>query len=172
MQRVIVGFFLIVVVILCFQPSFAEDVSGRVSVTDKEIIERLTRLEEGQKALNQRIDDVSQRIDDVNTSLSSRIDDVSQRIDAVNTSLSSRIDDVGTHLTKRIDDLQGTMHWGFGILFAMILGLFGYIVWDRRTALQPVLEKTRNLENLLDALREYARSEPRLAEILRSFGLF
>ena len=135
MQRRIVGLSVLIIGILCFRSSFAEDVPGRVSITDKEIIERLTRLEtrleQGQKRLNQRIDDIN----------------------------------------KRIDDLQATMHWGFGILFAMILGLFGYIVWDRRTALQPVMERTRKLEKLLDALREYARSEPKLAEILRSFGL-
>ncbi len=36
------------------------------SLTDKEIIERLTRLEEGQKGLNKRFDDVNKRFDDVN----------------------------------------------------------------------------------------------------------
>ena len=34
-----------------------------VSLTDKEIIERLTRLEEGQKAINQRLEEMNKRID-------------------------------------------------------------------------------------------------------------
>ena len=114
----------------------AEYRSGRLSVTDREIIERLTRIEErveqGQKAL-------SQRIEDVNNSLGKRIDDLNSK---------------------------------FYILFAMIIALFGYIVWDRRTALHPLIEKTRVSEKLLDALKEYAREEPKLAEVLRSFGLF
>jgi len=42
-------------------------------ITDREIIERLTRLEEGQKALNQRFDDLK---DDMNR----RFDDVNRRI--------------------------------------------------------------------------------------------
>ena len=33
------------------------------SLTDKEIIERLTRLEEGQKAINQRLEEMNKRID-------------------------------------------------------------------------------------------------------------
>ncbi len=114
----------------------------RLSVTDKEIVERLTRLEEGQKALNQRIDDVNKRIDDVN---------------------------------KRIDDLQSIMLWGFGILFAMIIALFGYIVWDRKTALSSVVKETKTIIEkfnlLVEALKAYSRKEPKLAEVFRSFGL-
>ena len=34
-----------------------------VSLTDKEIIERLTRLEEGQRAINQRLEEMNKRID-------------------------------------------------------------------------------------------------------------
>ena len=131
MRRLIVGSFIVIISIICFRPSFAEEIPGRVSVTDKEIIERLTgleirlvRLEEGQKALNQRV-----------------------------------------------GDLHNTVHWWLGILSAMIIALFGYTVWDRRTALHPVMERTSRAEKLLDALREYSRSEPKLAETLRSFGL-
>ena len=126
MQKSIVGSFVFIIIIgvICFRPSFAEDVSGRLSITDREIIERLTRLEEGQKALNQRVDDIN------------------------------------VSLSRRMDDLQNLMLWGFGVLFAMIIALFGYIIWDRRTALRPVMERTRNIERLLDALREYSRKEP------------
>ena len=49
-------------------------------ITDKEIIERLTRLEEGQKALNQRLDDLR---DDMNSrfgGVNSRFDDMNSRI--------------------------------------------------------------------------------------------
>ena len=112
------------------------DQPGRISVTDKEIIERLTRLEEGQKALNQRIDDVN------------------------------------TGLGKRIDDLRGLI-W---VMLTAMFALFGFVIWDRKTALSPVIKKTRELEEkeilVLKALKEYARKEPKLAEILESFGLF
>ena len=48
---------LIILLSFAFQPpSFAAEVAPRIS--DREIVERLTRLEEGQKALHKRIDDL------------------------------------------------------------------------------------------------------------------
>ncbi|MEA3445579.1 MAG: hypothetical protein U9R19_12735 [Bacteroidota bacterium] len=38
-----------------------------------------------------------------------------------------------------------TSYWGFGILITLMLFLFGYIVWDRKTTLSPVQNKTINL---------------------------
>ena len=63
-------------------------------------------------------------------------------------------------LSRRMDDLQATMPWWLGILSPVIAGLFGCIVWDRRSALHPVLQKTTRLEKLLDAHSEYSRSDP------------
>lgn len=48
---------LIILLSFAFQPpSFAAEVAPRIS--DREIVERLARLEEGQKALHKRIDDL------------------------------------------------------------------------------------------------------------------
>jgi len=56
-----------------------------------------------------------------------------------------------------------------------MFALFGFVVWDRKTALSPVIRKTRELEEsdalVLKALKDYARKEPKLAEILKSLGL-
>lgn len=53
--------------------------------------------------------------------------------------------------------------------------MLGYMIWDRRTALKPALLKdedaTDKTRNLVAALREYARSHPDLAEILKTYGL-
>jgi len=40
-----------------------------VSLENRDIIEKLVRLKEGQKGLHKRIDDVSRRIDDLRTEL-------------------------------------------------------------------------------------------------------
>ena len=161
-------------------------------ITDREIVEKLTRLEAGQAALNQRIDDVNRRIDDVNR----RIDDLdkkfSQRIDDLDKKLNQRIDDVN----RRIDDLTNTVNNLFvltitlsGIMATMIAGLFGYIIWDRRTMMKPIQEKVEQLEKdfnreldlhhdhgslpvrLIKALRELAKTDEKLATVLRSFSL-
>ena len=47
-------------------PVMAAAVEKAPRITDREIVERLTRLEEGQKALNERISDLNKRFDDFN----------------------------------------------------------------------------------------------------------
>ncbi len=97
--------------------------------------DRLIRLEEGLKAVNQRIDS----------------------------------------LDKRIDGLQGLMYVVIGAVIAQTIGIVGFVLWDRRTALAPAIRKNKELEEKEEkvekALREYAKKEPRLAEILREVGL-
>ena len=55
------------------------EVSPRIS--DREIVERLTRLEEGQRALNKRIDEVNKSIEEVNKRIKSRVEDLNWRIE-------------------------------------------------------------------------------------------
>jgi hypothetical protein len=53
--------------------------------------------------------------------------------------------------------------------------LIGFVIWDRRTALAPAIQKNRELENRGDrlerALKEFASKEPRLEEALKHAGL-
>jgi hypothetical protein len=76
---------------------------------------------------------------------------------------------------KQIDDLKTLFFWGFSIIITLIIFMLGYMIWDRRTALKPALLKaedaTDKTRNLTAALREYARSHPDLAEILKTYGL-
>ena len=138
--------------------TFAIKVAPRI--TDREIVEKLSKLEAGQAALNQRIDDLDKK-------LNQRIDDVNRRIDDLFT------------LTLSLSAIMATL----------IAGLFGYIVWDRRTMMKPIQEKVEQLEKdfnreldlhhehgslparLIKALRELARTDEKLAAVLRSFSL-
>ena len=123
---------LTVVLIVSFTAvnAFAKNVSFTQEDRD-----RLIRVEEGLKAVNQRIDDTN----------------------------------------KRIDELRDFMLWSFGILFAGMMTLIGFVLWDRRTALAPAIRKNKELEEreerLEKALREYAKKEPGLAEVLKNLGL-
>jgi len=95
--------------------------SQEITITSREIVERLTRLEEGQKDMN-----------------------------------------------RRIDDLRQTTLWGFGVTFSGLFILMGFVVWDRRTAISPVMRRTEQIEAVL---REYAAKSPELAEALRKARL-
>ena len=141
-------------------PSSAFAIKVAPRITDREVVEKLARLEAGQAALNQRFDDLDKK-------LNQRIDDVNRRIDDLFT------------LTLSLTAIMATL----------IAGLFGYIVWDRRTMMKPIQEKVEQLEKdfnreldlhhehgslparLIKALRELARTDEKLAAVLRSFSL-
>ncbi|MBI3601100.1 MAG: heme exporter protein CcmD [Nitrospinae bacterium] len=140
--------------------SNATAIEAAPKISDREIIEKLTRLEtqlvEGMNGLNKRIDDVNKRFDDVN-----------KRID--------EIKDGQKTLEGRIDTLIYAVWGSFAALMGCLVALIGFVIWDRRTALSPAIRKNKELEERDDkiekALKEYAYKEPRLAEILRNVGI-
>ncbi|MFN3814237.1 MAG: hypothetical protein ACK4SM_06415 [Aquificaceae bacterium] len=46
-------------------------------------------------------------------------------------------------LQKHIDDLRTLILWDFGVLFGDMGILTGLVMWDRRSAISPVVKKTR-----------------------------
>ncbi|WP_045222604.1 hypothetical protein [Desulfonatronum thioautotrophicum] len=139
-------------------PTQAVEVAPRI--TDREIVERLTRLEEGQKNLDKRLSDMQ----------------------AFNEQRFTSID-------QRFTDMHNTMLALFGSLIAMIIALFGYIAWDRRTMFKPLIARLERIERDLERdlelghnqgsrltrlvvmLREMAKTDPKIAEALRSCSL-
>jgi len=51
----------------------------------------------------------------------------------------------------------------------------GYIIWDRRTALKPALDRAEAADyrslTITRALRDYAKEHPDLADFLKIHGL-
>ena len=43
---------------------------------------------------------------------------------------------------KQIDDIKILFYWGFGILITLFIFMLGYMIWDRRTAMQPALAQS------------------------------
>ena len=76
---------------------------------------------------------------------------------------------------RQLDDIKTLFYWGFGILITLFIFMLGYMIWDRRTALQPALDKAADADakstNLIRALREYSKKHADLAEILRTHGI-
>ena len=82
-------------------------------------------------------------------------------------SVDNRIDDIN----NRIGDMMGLMH----VIIAGMIALIGFILWDRRSAIAPVVRQAKELERdkavVWEVLREYAKKEPRFAEVLRIAGV-
>ena len=100
--------------------------------------------------------------------------DTTERLVKVETEIravNQRIDDLNQSLSKRIDDVMNLLY----VVIAGMIGLIGFVIWDRRTALAPAIRKNKELEEreerIEKALREYAKKEPGLAEVLKNLGL-
>jgi len=143
-------------IMISLTPAVASAVKKAPRITDKEIIERLTRLEEGQRAINKRIDglesSLNRRIDDVNK----RIDDVNRRIDGLERSLNKRIDDLRAEMNDRFNTLQ----WMLGLFITISLLILGFVLrmqWQmqrRQTRLEATLNAHREEINFLKSLIE------------------
>ncbi len=218
-KRCVIAVLLMVMCLAMGSIALAVDVAPRIS--DREIIEGLSELKQGNRdlndrigdlnqSLNLRISDTNQRIDDTNQ----RIDDTNRRIDDLSQSVSKRFDDLTQSMNIRFNDLQQNMNQRFAVndqrfmaieqrfdglqnliialfssVMALIIMLIGYMIWDRKTAQQPMKARLTALEDevckkldpndtdhsilarLLAVQRQMAQDDPKLAETMRSQAL-
>ncbi len=159
---------------------YAIETAPRIS--DREIVERLTRVEEGQKAI---LLEMNQRFEAMEKNSDAKFEAMNQRFEAINQQLVA--------MEKNSDAKFEAMDKRFGDLLALIVAIvasfagivaatIGFAVWDRRTAVKPLEKKTElivedlathksKLANLLNALREKAQMDTELATVLRSFSI-
>jgi len=107
-----------------------------------------------------------------------RIIKTEQKIESLRNEMNIRFEAMETKFESQqlqLNDLKTLFYWGFGIIITLIIFMMGYMIWDRRTALNPVREKTFSLSNRTDklenALIELSKTDNKLAEILRTFGV-
>ena len=136
-------------------------------ISDREIIEALAELKAGQQALHQRFEQVDKRFEQVDK----RFEQVDKRFEELRGDMNARFEQVDKRLDQMISLFIGIIATFAGI----VVGTIGFAVWDRRSALRPALERSDALsvreERIERVLREYAREDPRLAQILESAGV-
>jgi predicted PurR-regulated permease PerM len=124
-------------------------------------------IKEIQEIMRQELQRMDKRFDDINK----RFDDMNNRINDMN----NRISEVNNSINDRIDNMNNLMLWGFGVIFAGMFALLGFVIWDRRTALAPAIRNNKELEERQEriekALKEFAIEEPKLAEILKQMRI-
>jgi len=121
-----------------------------------------------------RIIRLEEKFDSKFEAIDARFETINTRFEAINTRLEA-INERFDYQQQQINDLKNMFYWGFGIVIALIIFLLGYIIWDRRTALIPVREKTFDVSEknklLLKILKEYSQKQPELAKIMKLHGL-
>ncbi len=156
--------------------SWAVEVAPRI--TDREIIVALTELKAevkaGKQLMLQRFEASDQRFDQIQASMDQRFEAVDKRF---------------AQSDIQMGRLHSTMLSVFSVLGALIIALFGYVVWDRRTALKPLEERFNQLEKdlvydlqlrnengslltrFIQAMRELAQEDANVAKVLKTFSL-
>jgi len=84
---------------------------------------------------------------------------------------------------KRFERIENKMENQFYVIISAMLMLVGFILWDRRTFIKPFDLKVKDvetamnsekakMENLVSALRELAKNDTKVAQVLKQFNLF
>lgn len=123
-------------------------------------------LASGQTGVEQRLDRIEKKLDEVSAR--------QQSTEVQLARLESKVDEMDRRVTQRIDDFQGTMGWSFAGLMGFIGLLIGLMLWDRRTAIQPIGERQVVLERaqtlLLESGKDQQQQLDRLRQTIRQFA--
>jgi len=130
--------------------------------------DRIMRTEQKVESLRK---EMNTRFEALETKMDTRFEAMDTRFEALETKMDTRFNSQ----QQQIDDLKTMFFWGFGIMITLMIFMMGYMIWDRRTAMNPVREKVERLtygqDNLTKVLIEHSHKDPELANILRTFGL-
>ena len=132
--------------------------------------DRLVRVETKIEQIDKRFEQIDKRFEQIDK----RFEQIDKRFEQVD----KRFDQID----RRFERLENVMIWGFGLLFTSMVGMVGFVLWDRRTAVAPVaraikekeaeIEELKKRERLLEeAVRDYAVGDQRLTGILKARGL-
>lgn len=140
-------------------PCFAVETAPRI--TDREIIERLTRLEEGQKAI---------------------LREMNQRFESMDKHFES--------IDKRFDQQQNIIIAILASFAALVAAIIGFAIWDRmsflarsreqakevyhefsKKELSKVEDNSQQIQSMLKALRKMSEKHPDIRETLKQLNL-
>ncbi len=130
--------------------------------------ERLIRIE---TALTEFKDSVDKRFEQVDKRFAEFQSSMDKRFAEFQSSMDKRFEQVD----KRFEQIM-TFMWILASVFGgLVAATISFAVWDRRTALAPAFQRSRELEErearVEAALRECAARSPELADALKKAGL-
>ncbi|RLD60694.1 MAG: hypothetical protein DRJ05_04170 [Bacteroidetes bacterium] len=100
-----------------------------------------------------------------------RIMRTEQQLNSLEKSMGERFAAQEKSMDERFTNINNLLY----IILAAIIGLVGFVLWDRRTFLKPVTDKNtameQRLKNVIESLREKAKKDSELATILRMNNL-
>ncbi|MBX6423214.1 hypothetical protein [Thermosulfurimonas sp. F29] len=143
-------------------------------VTNEMIYEKLLEVEKRLVQLERRQAVLEAQFREFRESVDKRFEQVDKRFEEMRADMNARFEQVD----RRFEQLYTFLWIITGIFTALVVAVIGFALWDRRTTIRRAREEAfEKVEAegrwrvILEALRELAREDRRLAEVLRSFGL-
>ena len=101
--------------------------------------------------------------------LETKVEGLDKRIDDLTLNINSRFSEVNNKIDRLENKFDSYFMWGFGLVLMSIFGLIGFVIYDRRTTLAPVENKT---ERIIKALKDASEKDPALREALKRTALW
>ena len=141
--------------------------AGEFTQEDRDRLIRLeATLQTFVKQVDKRFEQMDRRITELREDVNKRFEQVDRRIEETN---------------RRIDETNRNIRWLGLLMGGLVAAVIGIVVWDRRTAVRVAVQEAERefegkyepelMKKMLAVLRELAKENKRLAEILRTHGL-
>ncbi|MBF0349718.1 MAG: hypothetical protein HQM11_01730 [SAR324 cluster bacterium] len=177
-------------------PVMAVETAPRIS--DREIIEALTDIKAELKGLREHQEFILREMDQRFKAVDQRFEAVDQRFEAVDQRFENqdkRFEDMNRRfetVDQRFDQLINLTIGLLATFSAMMIATISFALWDRRTMIRPfetkvaAMEKQleriprmeqdiaangQQLHQFLETLRSLSKTDPKLAEIMKTFSL-
>ena len=142
--------------LFCASPGQAYETAPPIS--DREIVERLTRLEEGQKAIiremDQRFESMDKRLESMDKRLESmdkRFVSIDKRFDSIDNrfeSIDKRFDSIDNRfqeINARFEQLNNLVIGILASFAALVAAIIGFAIWDRMSFLSRAREQAKEV---------------------------
>jgi len=159
-------------------PALLSAVETAPRISDREIVERLTRVETEIRAVHEAIEHLREDMGQLRGDMGQLRGDMNQLREEGKSDLRQLRDD----MNAQFDRISNHMDVMLGVFAALTATTIGFAVWDRRTMVRPFENKIKSIESsiagnterlhaLLEALRAAGKTDPNTAEVLRKFHL-
>ena len=137
-------------------PVWSAGPSGFTQADRERLIRLEATLETFMKAVDKRFEGIDKRFEELRQDMNKRFEQVD----------------------KRFEQMMNFMWILASIFAAMTVANIGFAYWDRRTIIRKAvdesvarIERKGSLAQLINALRDHAKDDPKLASILRNHNL-
>ena len=151
--------------------TFMHQVDKRFEQIDKRFEQVDRRFEELRQDMNKRFEQVDRRFEQVDK----RFELVDKRIEELRKDTNKRFEELRQDMNARFDQMNTYILITVTAFASLVAATIGFALWDRKTmikqASREIVERMEKEGKVVNVLRELAKTDSRLAEILKMHGL-